>query len=73
MQAGIRAAVVFVAQGQARTIAMHTTIDPAFAAELEATTAAGLEVYGYSCPITPDGIRLGQAITVTADGKRGSV
>jgi sugar fermentation stimulation protein A len=61
---GERAAVVFVAQGQADTIAMHTMIDPAFAAELQRVQAFGVEVYGYTCPLSPTGIRLGPAIPV---------
>jgi sugar fermentation stimulation protein A len=65
---GQRCAVVFVAQGQAESIAMNTAIDPAFAAELARARAGGLEVYGYSCPLSPQGITLGEANPVSTSG-----
>jgi sugar fermentation stimulation protein A len=61
---GERVAVVFIAQGDARAIQMYTAIDPAFAQALAAARDSGLEVYGYSCPITPTGITFGTAIPV---------
>jgi sugar fermentation stimulation protein A len=65
---GQRCAVVFIAQGQAYSIAMNTAIDPAFAAELDRARQSGLEIYGYSCPLTPEGITLGEAIAVSTTG-----
>jgi sugar fermentation stimulation protein A len=64
-RAGERASVVFVAQGGgARAVKVDTHIDPAFAAALRAAAASGVEVYAYSCPLTPAGIWLGQLIPV---------
>jgi len=63
-RAGERAAVVFVAQGDARAVKVDTQIDPAFASALCAAAAAGVEVYAYACPLTPVGIGLGQQIPV---------
>lgn len=63
-QSGERTAVIFVAQGQANLIAMHTAIDPDFAKEIARAMIAGVEVYGYSCPIGPAGITLGPQVTV---------
>jgi sugar fermentation stimulation protein A len=62
---GTRTAVLFVAQGTAAAIAMYRAIDPAFADELGRAAAAGVEVYGFSCPITPAGIALGEAVPVS--------
>ncbi|MEO7908396.1 MAG: DNA/RNA nuclease SfsA [Roseiflexaceae bacterium] len=64
-RAGERASVVFVAQGgDARAVKVDTQIDQAFATELRAAAAAGVEVYAYACPLTPAGIWLGQLIPV---------
>jgi sugar fermentation stimulation protein A len=65
---GERVAVVFVAQGEAQAVEMYTAIDPGFAAELAAGRARGLEVYGYSCPLTPAGIALGPPVPVRIPG-----
>jgi sugar fermentation stimulation protein A len=61
---GTRTSVVFVAQGVAHQIAMYRAIDPAFADALAYARSVGVEVYGYSCPITPEGITLGVAVEV---------
>jgi sugar fermentation stimulation protein A len=63
-RSGVRSAVVFIAQGQAAAVAMETAIDPEFAAALAEARAAGVEVRGYSCPLTPAGIALGAEIPV---------
>jgi sugar fermentation stimulation protein A len=69
-RAGERASVVFVAQGgDARAVKVDTRIDPAFATELRAAAAAGVEVYAYACPLTPAGIWLGQSIPVLELGR----
>jgi sugar fermentation stimulation protein A len=65
---GQRCAVLFVAQGSATAVAMHTAIDPRFAEELARAQADGLEVYAYSCPLNPTGIELGQPIPVQMIG-----
>jgi sugar fermentation stimulation protein A len=63
--AGERVSVVFVAQGgDARAVKVDTQIDPAFATQLRAAAAAGVEVYAYACPFTPAGIWLGQPIPI---------
>ncbi|HMO57912.1 MAG TPA: DNA/RNA nuclease SfsA [Roseiflexaceae bacterium] len=62
--AGTPAAILFVAQGDADTIAMHRAVDPDFADALATAAAGGVAIYGYSCPITPAGITLGPAIPV---------
>jgi sugar fermentation stimulation protein A len=62
-----RAAVLFVAQGAARAIAMNRAIDPDFADTLRAVAAAGIEVHGYACPLTCAGISLGVALPVLFD------
>ncbi len=61
---GTRTSIVFIAQGSAEAIAMYTAIDPAFAEELAHARTAGVEVYGYSCPVTLEGIRLGPEVPV---------
>jgi sugar fermentation stimulation protein A len=68
VQQGQRCAVLFVAQGNATAVAMHTAIDPRFAEELARAHANGLEVYAYSCPLSPTGIELGQPIPVQMTG-----
>lgn len=61
-QAGERTAVLFVAQGAATAVTVHTAIDPAFADALHAAAAAGVEVYAYACPLTPAGIVFGPQV-----------
>jgi sugar fermentation stimulation protein A len=63
-QGGTRAAVLFVAQGQACAVAMNAAIDPAFAQGLARAAAAGVEVCAYSCPLSRDGIALGEDVPV---------
>jgi len=66
-QAGTRAAVVFVAQGSASAVAMHTAVDPQFALALADAARRGVEVYAYACPLTRAGIALGHEIPVLYD------
>lgn len=66
---GARAAVLFVAQGQARAVAMNTAIDPAFAAGLARAAESGVAVLAYACPITPAGIALGEPAAVCWDAR----
>jgi sugar fermentation stimulation protein A len=70
---GTRTSIIFIAQGRAEAIAMYTAIDPAFAEELAQARAAGVEVYGYSCPLTPDGISFGIAVPVHMSGNNNIV
>jgi sugar fermentation stimulation protein A len=62
---GERVAVVFVVQGgDARAVRVDTAIDAPFAQELRLAAAAGVEIYGYACPLSPTGIALGDAVPV---------
>lgn len=70
-QEGLRVAAVFVAQGQAQEVRIDDMIDPAFGARLADVAQQGVEVYGYSCPLTPEGIVLGEAIPVFAGRSTG--
>jgi sugar fermentation stimulation protein A len=63
-RAGERAAVVFVAQGDAHTVAMNTAIDPEFARALRHAAEAEVEVYAYACPLASAGITLGGEVPV---------
>jgi DNA-binding sugar fermentation-stimulating protein len=63
-RAGERAAVLFIAQGDVLAVHVNTVIDSAFAAELNLAARAGVEIYGYACPLTDSGIRLGPAVPV---------
>ncbi len=66
---GRRVAAIFVAQGQAKEIRIDTRIDPGFGATLAEVSGQGVEVYGYSCPLSPQGIVLGEEIPVFPDNK----
>jgi sugar fermentation stimulation protein A len=60
---GQRAALLFVVQRhQADAFVPADDIDPAFARVLRSAVAAGVEIYAYLCPLTPDGIRLGDPL-----------
>lgn len=61
---GERAAVVFVAQGAAQSVALNRVIDPEFAAALHEAAAAAVEIYAFACPLSWDGITLGNEISV---------
>jgi len=62
---GVRAALVFVAQhAGAEAVAPWREIDPALADALADARRAGVEVYAYRCPITRDGITLGEPLPV---------
>ncbi|HEX6289138.1 MAG TPA: DNA/RNA nuclease SfsA [Herpetosiphonaceae bacterium] len=61
--AGVRTAVIFVAQhANAMAVTPDRAIDPAFADALRDVTRAGVEVYAYGCPIERNGITLTQQI-----------
>lgn len=64
-RSGTRTAVVFCVQrGDAMAVAANRETDPAFAATLDEVAAAGLELYGYLCPLTPAGITLADPLPV---------
>ena len=66
--AGIRTAVVFVAQhANATVVTPDRAIDPAFADMLGAVMQAGVEIYAYCCPIERNGITLSRAIPCMVD------
>jgi sugar fermentation stimulation protein A len=69
-RSGVRAAVLFVAQGRARGVAMNRAIDPAFAEGLGRAAASGVEVYAYACPLSRAGIALGGEIPVSGEADR---
>lgn len=62
---GQRSAVVFIVQRHhARGLAPDDEIDPAFARSMRSALANGVEIYAYLCPLTPEGITLGQELPV---------
>ncbi|MCU0493075.1 MAG: DNA/RNA nuclease SfsA [Chloroflexaceae bacterium] len=62
---GQRAAVVFIIQrSRARAMVPNELIDPAFSRALRQAVVAGMEVYAYLCPVTPEGLTLGQPVPV---------
>lgn len=59
VQAGDRAAVVFVVQRvDAAAFAPHLAADPSFAATLLEAAAAGVRVSAYRCAVNPEGIEI---------------
>lgn len=65
-QLGTRVAVIFVAQGKAYEVRIDDDIDPGFGATLSHVARQGVEIYAYSCPLSVQGIALGEAIPVFA-------
>ena len=64
-QAGVRTAVVFIVQrGDGQAVAVNRAIDPDFADTLAEVGAQGVELYAYSCPLTLNGIVLGEVLPV---------
>ncbi|NJL05871.1 MAG: DNA/RNA nuclease SfsA [Chloroflexaceae bacterium] len=62
---GQRTALLFVVQRHtAHRVVANAELDPAFAAALQQAVMHGVEVYANACPITPAGIRLGDALPV---------
>jgi sugar fermentation stimulation protein A len=56
---GCRAAAVFVIQRpDARRFRPHPTADPAFAGRLRAASAAGVEVYAFTCDVSPERVAI---------------
>jgi len=65
VQAGERAAVVFVVQREdAERFAPHDEADPAFGAALRRAAQAGVEVHAFRCHVSREAIRLTAAIPV---------
>lgn len=65
---GQRAALLFVVQGEAHTVAPFRAVDPAFAEALEAASRAGVELYARQCPLTREGLSWGPACEVDPFG-----
>lgn len=62
---GHRAVMLFLIQrGDARRFTVAADIDPAYAAALAAASAAGVETLAYNCLVSPEEIRLHQAVVV---------
>lgn len=67
-QHGQRTAMIFVVQRSSGwAFAPNEEIDPVFAQALRRAINAGVEVYAYRCPVTPEGIRLGEPLPVYHD------
>ncbi len=63
---GQRAAIIFVVQGSSnKAFAPGTHGDLGFGRALRRAIAAGVEVYAYRCPVTPEGISLGEPLPIT--------
>jgi sugar fermentation stimulation protein A len=63
-QAGLRTAVLFVAQGHASRIVINHAIDPAFVSALDAAARAGVEILGHAGELDRSGLTLGAAVPV---------
>lgn len=62
---GQRSALVFIVQrGRGRALVPNDEIDEAFARAFRRAIASGVEIYAYSCPLTPEGIQLGEPLPV---------
>ncbi|MCG8353014.1 MAG: DNA/RNA nuclease SfsA [Chloroflexales bacterium] len=65
VQKGQRAAMLFIVQrSRACALVPNEETDPLFARTLRQAIAAGVEVYAHLCPLTPDGITLGEGLPV---------
>ena len=65
LQAGHRAAVIFVVQRpDAIAFATSDLSDPALAAALRSAMAVGVEAYAYNCEVTERMIRLDQSLPI---------
>lgn len=70
LQGGRRAAVVFVIQrDDAHAFAPHDASDPAFGAALREVVAAGVEVYAYTCQVTPEEVAIREPVPVLLDNR----
>jgi sugar fermentation stimulation protein A len=64
-RSGQRSALVFIVQRHhARAVVPDDAIDPAFGKALRNAICAGVEVYAYLCPLTPEGLTLGPPLPV---------
>lgn len=62
---GQRTVILFIVQrSTGKALVPNEPIDPLFARALRRALAAGVEVYAYRCPVTPEGISLGQHLPV---------
>lgn len=64
-RAGQRCAVVFIIQRHAASaLVPDEEVDQAFARALRLAITAGVEVYAYLCPLTPEGLTFGAPVPV---------
>ncbi len=63
-RSGQRAAVVFIIQRHSARALVPDEVDPEFGRALRTAITAGVEVYAYLCPLTLDGLSLGQAVPI---------
>ena len=62
---GHRAGALFVVQrGDARSLKPHDSSDPEFGKALREARSAGVDIFAYSCAVTPRDIRLAHPIPV---------
>jgi sugar fermentation stimulation protein A len=65
---GRRAAAVFVIQrDDACAFAPHDESDPAFGMVLREVTSRGVEVYAYTCRVTPEEVAIRERVPVLLD------
>ncbi len=62
---GQRTALIFVVQGSSgKAFAPANQGDPGFGPTLRRAIAAGVEIYAYRCPVTSEGISLGELLPI---------
>lgn len=61
---GQRCAIVFIIQRHAARALVPDDVDPEFGRALRGAITAGVEVYAYLCPLTPEGLTLGEPVMV---------
>ena len=64
-RSGQRSALLFIIQRQsAQALIPDEQLDPGFARALRQAITSGVEVYAYVCPLSPEGLTLGQPVPV---------
>ncbi len=64
-RSGQRSALLFIIQRQsAQALIPDEQLDPGFARALRQAITGGVEVYAYVCPLSPEGLTLGQPVPV---------
>ncbi len=73
-QEGVRTAVLLVSpRSDTRSIAPNDAIDPKFGTWLRNAHAAGVELYGYNCRVTPSSVSLDRRVEIVFPDQRDSV